>query len=246
MTHVSIRDAYHTDSTGIEWHVRLEYVGGNSKNVSGVSTKFYEAGRDVSGYFIRYGKIGTSGACKRHPNAQAVMDQVAKKAAKGYCECPTTATTTTVPWIPTAPATPLAAPVDQVAFTDPTFDKCKAVRFDVLLMAGGLQNKKISAIKAVRTATRWGLKEAKNAVEGGSGSLLGKGLTRAQTHALRRDFSNAGYKTGWQESSDFSVDLSATGSVFGLVKYVRKVNGSWRGFNAQGQSLMAIPETLLH
>jgi hypothetical protein len=120
------------------------------------------------------------------------------------------------------------------------------VRFDVILMAGGLQNKKISAIKAVRTATRWGLKEAKNAVEAGSGSPIGKGLTRAQTLALRTGLFDAGYKTGWQESSEFGVNLSDAGAVFQTVQTVKKVNGSWRGFNAKGQSLMAIPETLLH
>jgi predicted DNA-binding WGR domain protein len=243
MTHVRIQDAYTTDATGNDWYVRLEYIGGNSKNVGGYSTKFYEAGKDGSGYFIRYGKIGTKGARKGHPSASAVLTQVSKKEAKGYSETPPHSA------IPAAGPTPTPTPeptAEPAVLNDPTFGKAPEGRYDVLLMAGGEQNKKISAIKAVRTATGWGLKEAKAAVEGGAGTKLGVGLTKAQTQALRDTLHASGYKSGWTESGEFNVDLSEAGAVFGLVTTVRRVNGSWRGFDASGRSLMAIPDTLLH
>ena len=61
--------------------------------------------------------------------------------------------------------------------------------FDVILVAHG--DKKIQVIKAVRSATGLGLKEAKDLVDKAPGTVK-EGLSKDEAEALRKDLQEAG------------------------------------------------------
>lgn len=73
-----------------DFKLRLEYVGKNEQNVSGKSSKFWQA--EVWGcHFVRrWGKIGTKGQTMRETFAdgyqakQAAMKMAGEKQRKGY------------------------------------------------------------------------------------------------------------------------------------------------------------------
>ena len=84
-----------TDTAGISaaardgrpFIIRAEYVGPNSKNVSGWSSKFWIIEREYKGaeIQIRYGGIGAYGTvAKRGIRFYDALDRLAKKEADGY------------------------------------------------------------------------------------------------------------------------------------------------------------------
>ena len=84
-----------TDTAGISaavrdgrpFIIRAEYVGANSKNVSGRSSKFWIIEREYKGaeIQIRYGRIGSYGTvAKRGIRFYDALDRLAKKEAEGY------------------------------------------------------------------------------------------------------------------------------------------------------------------
>jgi len=64
------------------------------------------------------------------------------------------------------------------------------VAFDVVL--GNVGDKKIQVIKVVRAATNLGLKEAKELVDKGAGTVVKSGVPRADAEALKKQLEEAG------------------------------------------------------
>lgn len=62
-----------------EWLVHMEFHDPR-KN----SNKFYEAGEDMGGFYVRWGRIGTNGTKKEHPSFMSIVRKVEEKAGKGY------------------------------------------------------------------------------------------------------------------------------------------------------------------
>jgi len=48
------------------------------------SHKFYEAGEDKNGFYVKWGRVGTSGTRKEHPSFMSIVRKVEEKADKGY------------------------------------------------------------------------------------------------------------------------------------------------------------------
>lgn len=98
-------------------------------------------------------------------------------------------------------------------------DADSASTFQVVLIAAG--DRKIQAIKAVRSATGFGLKEAKEFVDGAP-SVVG-GLQREQAEALIRDLEKAGAQAQVQEGDHAaSVDARLIGSGYDLEAWVQE------------------------
>ena len=60
-----------------EWFIRLEMR--NAKH-----DKFYHVGADAQGYYVKYGRIGTSGRRVENHNINTVSYKLFEKMAKGY------------------------------------------------------------------------------------------------------------------------------------------------------------------
>jgi large subunit ribosomal protein L7/L12 len=82
-----------------------------------------------------------------------------------------------------AAAVSMAAPVAAAAVVE------EQTEFDVILTAAGAN--KVGAIKAVRSITGLGLKEAKDAVEGVP-TVLKEGISKADADALKKELEDAG------------------------------------------------------
>jgi len=52
------------------------------------SHKFYEAGEDRNGFYVKWGRVGTSGTRKEHPSFMSIVRKVEEKADKGYVASP--------------------------------------------------------------------------------------------------------------------------------------------------------------
>ena len=72
-----VNQANQNNNAGCGWFVNLTYVNGSSN-------KFYAGGKDQDGFFIRYGRNGTSGTRKSHPSWYSVIEKLNEKTAKGY------------------------------------------------------------------------------------------------------------------------------------------------------------------
>tara|TARA_B100001057_G_C22838037_1_gene945962 strand:+ start:1727 stop:2389 length:663 start_codon:yes stop_codon:yes gene_type:complete len=72
-----VNQANQNNNAGCGWFVNLTYV-------SGSSNKFYAGGKDQDGFFIRYGRNGTSGTRKSHTSWYSVIEKLNEKTAKGY------------------------------------------------------------------------------------------------------------------------------------------------------------------
>lgn len=62
--------------------------------------------------------------------------------------------------------------------------------FSIILKDAGAN--KINVIKVVREITELGLKEAKDLVDAGAGSVMKEGLPKAEAEALKKKFEDAG------------------------------------------------------
>ncbi len=85
-----------------------------------------------------------------------------------------------------APMMAMAAPAAGGGAAEPAEEKTE---FDVILKAAG--DKKIAVIKAVRSATGLGLKEAKDLVEGAP-SEVKTALPKEEAEALKKELEEAG------------------------------------------------------
>lgn len=72
-----VNQANPNNNAGCGWFVNLTYVNGSSN-------KFYAGGKDQDGFFIRYGRNGTSGTRKAHPSWYSVIGKLNEKTGKGY------------------------------------------------------------------------------------------------------------------------------------------------------------------
>ena len=82
---VKSHDARTLANQGGAWRIYLEYRGANWDNVSGRSSKFYEAtGVGRSNIRVRYGKIGSNGTTITKYSFGEALEKVSEKLGKGY------------------------------------------------------------------------------------------------------------------------------------------------------------------
>lgn len=80
--------AFAAHKARVPWRIRLVFQGNNPDNVSGVSSKFWEAYQDAPDFttgqvHVRWGKIGASGS-SMVKTWEYVEDMLPEKLAKGY------------------------------------------------------------------------------------------------------------------------------------------------------------------
>lgn len=86
-------------------------------------------------------------------------------------------------------AAPVAMAAAPAAATATPAEEEQSV-FSVVLKDAGAN--KINVIKAVREVTELGLKEAKDLVDAGAGSVIKEGLPKADAEAVKKKFEEAG------------------------------------------------------
>ena len=107
---MSISVATEMRRQGKPWLVKLEFVGSNWDNMSGRSSKYWQAsGAGSGGTEVRWGKIGSSGQSV-NKDWSYFQDKVYKKMDKGYEYAPGTAHSVSAVGFDTAPTVKLEGP----------------------------------------------------------------------------------------------------------------------------------------